>query len=186
MVKRDMCLRTTLPRAETINSGVCTCPWIAFRLLLSDPKRGGEWGGGWFRQDSATHPPTAPPNQPPPTLPPWSGLAKRVVKWCSKLANRVVRCPLRVNVLFLLGSDLGKLAKPSWQAVLKRVLGIRNQCYNCPTAPCGSRHDTQGGRAESETRGCSGNCQARRHPKVLLEHIKNWRLRRTSGLHCIQ
>ena len=32
-----------------------------------------------------------------------------------------------VQLLFFFGSDLGKLAKPSYQTVLARVLGIRNQ-----------------------------------------------------------
>ena len=46
----------------------------------------------------------------------------------------------------IFSSDLGKLAKPSYQMVLERALGIRIravQCYDCPTAQCGSGHDTE-------------------------------------------
>ena len=62
----------------------------------------------------------------------------------------------------------------SWQSPLTRRYsrelsesGIRAvQCYDCPTAPCGSGHGTQVGQAKSETIKCSGNCHARRHRKV--------------------
>jgi hypothetical protein len=48
--------------------------------------------------------------------------------------------------------------------------GIRAfQCYVVPQLSVVA----QVGRAESETRRCSGNCHARRHPKVLLDHIED-------------
>ena len=96
--------------------------------------------------------------------------ASGLLPGCSAVAIRkdaIARC-------FFFGSDLDKLAKPSSQTVLERVLGIRAiQCYNCPTAQCGSGHDMKVGRAKSEARRCSGNCHARRHPKVLLEHAEH-------------
>ena len=76
------------------------------------------------------------------------------------------------------GSDLRKLTKPLYQTTRRYSRhflesGITAvQCYDCPTAPCGSGYDTQVGRAKSDTRRCSGKCHTRRHPKVLLEHIK--------------
>ena len=52
--------------------------------------------------------------------------------------------------------------------------GIRAfQCCECRTAPCGSGHHTEVGRAKSEARRCSGNCHARRHCSV----------RHSSGAH---
>ena len=67
----------------------------------------------------------------------------------------------------------------SWQNPLTRSdsrelseSGIRAvQYYDCPTAPCGSGHDPEAGRAESQTINCSGKCHARGHPSVLLEHV---------------
>ena len=80
----------------------------------------------------------------------------------------------------------------SWQSPLTRwdsgdlsESGIRTvQCYDCPTAQCSSGHGTLVGQAKSETRRCSGNCHARRHPRVLREHVKHCGLGRASGLHC--
>ena len=45
------------------------------------------------------------------------------------------------------------------------------QCYDCPTAQCGSGHDTEVGQAESETRRCSAKCHSPRFTPGFLEQV---------------
>ena len=60
--------------------------------------------------------------------------------------------------------------------------GIRAiQCYDCPTAQCGSGHDTAGGRAKLETRRCSRNCPAR---SVHFWRSLFWGFRQTIACEC--
>ena len=78
----------------------------------------------------------------------------------------------------LVGWGGGVQAMASWRSPLTRRHWINLsesrikavQCYDCPMKRCGSGHNMQWRQAESDTRKCSGNCHARRHPCVLLEH----------------
>ena len=66
----------------------------------------------------------------------------------------------------------------SWQSPLTRRYSrepsesaIRAvQCCDCPTAPCGSRHDTEVGRAKSEIRRCSRWSSKKFLFKIVFHH----------------
>ena len=59
------------------------------------------------------------------------------------LILKTLHCVSYLVGFFFFGSDLARLAKPSYQTVLEGALPIRAvQCYDCLTAHCGSGHDT--------------------------------------------
>ena len=75
-------------------------------------------GGGRKPREALKKPP--PPPTPSPTI-----VCKVRASTCSPMKLSFVPCP-PVGV-FLLGSDLRKLAKPSYPTALERALGFRNQ-----------------------------------------------------------
>ena len=85
-------------------------------------------------------------------------------------------CNVRTFSVFFFSQALADWQSPLAKRYLRELSksGIRAvQCYDCPTAQRGGGHDPEVGEAKSETRRCSGNCHARRHPKALLEHVED-------------